>query len=215
MLEETVEPHADIVEEIEHANETVQDLPQEDLQVAQENVKQVPLSALQEERKRRQEERKRREEVEKELQWERNRKYEVPALKPEEDTSKYESATREDLLRAQEESIRIMEERHWIKNNPEKYEKLNENLPQFLKQRPNLAAAINSASNRYEEAYTLMEALTPKQQQQLKQASSPKKEAPNGPSSVPKAAAMNQAVDVMSMSDSEFSAWRQSQKRRR
>ncbi len=84
-----------------------------------------------------------------------------------------------------------------------------------MKQRPNLASAIDQATNRYEEAYTLMEALTPKQQQQLKQSTQPKKEAPNAPGGVPKAAAMNEAVDIMSMSDAEFSTWRQSKKKRR
>jgi hypothetical protein len=62
-----------------------------------------------------------------------------------------------------------------------------------------------------------MNALTPKQQEKLKKDSAPiiKKEAPNAPGGVPKSTAMNQSVDVMSMSDSEFSAWRQSQKRRK
>lgn len=172
----------------------------------------VPLSALQKERKKRQE-------LEQELQWERNRaRAEAQAQqKPqEEDNSRYESATKEDLTRSQDEAIRIIEEKLWIKSNPEKYEKINEFLPQFLKQRPNLAPAINAAQNRYEEAYTLMEALTPKQQQQIRTApQQPKKEAPGSPGSVPKAASLNQAVDVMSMSDAEFAAWRQSQRKRR
>ena len=58
-----------------------------------------------------------------------------------------------------------------------------------------------------------MEALTPKQQAQLK-APQVRKEAPNAPGGVPKSAALNAAVDVMTMSDTEFAAWRQSKKRR-
>lgn len=212
MQEDTVQPQEEIVTEVQQ--DAVTEMAQDDSTVELETQKQVPLSALQEERKRRQEERKRREELELELQWERNRQRQ-PVAPVEEDTSKYESATREDLVRSQEEIVRIVEEKSWIKNNPEKYEKLNEYLPQFLKQRPNLAAAINSATNRYEEAYTLMEALTPKQQQQLKTVASPKKEAPNAPGGVPKAAALNQVTDVMSMSDSEFVNWRNAQKKRR
>jgi hypothetical protein len=168
----------------------------------------VPLSALQKERKRRQE-------LEQELQWERQRAMQTaPQAPPEDDSSRYESATREDLSKAQMEAVRIIEEKLWIKQNPEKYEKVNEYLPEFLKQRPNLATAIGSASNRYEEAFTLMEALTPKQQSQLKPQAQ-KRVAPNAPTSVPKAAALNEAVDVMAMSDAEFSKWRQAQKRRR
>jgi len=179
----------------------------------QENIKQVPLSALQKERKKRQE-------LEFQLEWERSKQQQAMAAQQqpqEDDSSRYESATREELTRAQQETVRMVEEKIWIKNNPEKVEKINEFLPQFLKQRPNLASAISAASNRYEEAYTLMEALTPRQQQQVKQAAaaSVKKEAPNAPGSVPKGAALNAAVDVMSMSDDEFRAWRASQKRRR
>ena len=205
--EDTVEPQEDQVEQVEQldAVESVQD----ESHVSEEKQTHVPLSALQKERKKRQE-------LEQELQWERRRmQLAPPPPPPEEDNSKYESATREDLSKSQNEAVRIIEEKLWIKQNPEKYEQINEYLPQFLKQRPNLATAINDAQNRYEEAYTLMEALSPKQQQKFKAPQSPKKEAPGAPTSVPKGAALNQAVDVMTMSDKEFSDWRQSQKRRR
>tara|TARA_R110000868_G_scaffold136519_7_gene349536 strand:+ start:4206 stop:4844 length:639 start_codon:yes stop_codon:yes gene_type:complete len=171
----------------------------------------IPLSVAQKLREQKRE-------LELELQWERQRNAQAQqaSQKPvEEDNSRYESATKEDLNTSQNEAIRIIEERLWIKQNPEKYEKINEYLPQFLKQRPNLASAINSASNRYEEAFTLMDALTPKQQQQLVKAAPVKKEAPGAPTNAPKAAALNQSVDVMTMSDSEFDAWRNSQRRRR
>ena len=169
---------------------------------------QVPLSALQKERKRRQE-------VEQELQWERQQRQQVQAP-PEDDSARYESATREDLSRSQNESIRIIEERLWIKQNPEKFEYVNENLQQFLKQRPHLADALKKCPNRYEEAFELMDKLTPRQQQQMSRpAAAPKKEAPGSPSGAPKAASLNQAVDVMTMSDAEFAAWRQSKKQRR
>jgi hypothetical protein len=159
-------------------------------------------------------------EIELELQWEkqeRMRLQQQPQAQkpPEEDNSRFESATREELRNSQEEAVRIIEERLWIKQNPEKYERVKDQLPQFLKQRPNLVSAINQATNRYEEAHTLMDALTPKQQQQLVKAATPKKEAPNAPGGVPKAAALNDAVDVMSMTDSEFAAWRNAKKRKR
>ena len=88
--------------------------------------------------------------------------------------------------------------------------------PKFLKQRPHLAAAIDLAPNRYEEAFELMDKLSPKQKQTLREAPpKPKKEAPNAPGSVPKAAALNEAVDYMKMSDAEFNAWRQEKRRSR
>ena len=214
MPEEPVEPQETVIDQIIEQHEEVateQEADHPEVESSQESTKQVPLSALQKERKKRQE-------IELELQWMKQREaqqYAPPPAPVEEDNSRYESATREDLLRAQEESLRLFEERQWIRSNPEKYEKVNEYLPKFLKQRPHLASAIKDAPNRYEEAYVLMEALTPKQQQQLKAPPTPKKDAPGSPTGVPKSAAMNQAVDVMSMSDSEFQAWRDSKKRRR
>jgi len=204
MTEETVEPQT---EEIVDAVEQTSIESNENDSESSESRTQVPLSALQKERRRRQE-------LEQELNWERKRQMAQQAP-VEEDNSRYESATKEDLSKTQRESIRIIEEKMWIKANPEKFEKINEHLTEFLKQRPNLTGAIESASNRYEEAYTLMEALTPKQQKQLKTVAPPKKDAPNAPSSMPKATAMNQAVDFGSMSDEEFGKWKRSQIKRR
>jgi hypothetical protein len=175
----------------------------------------IPLSVAQRLRERKRE-------LELELQWEKQERsrlqqqYSQSQAPKEDDNARYESATREDLSKSQNEIVRIVEEKRWIKENPEAYEIVNERLPQFLKQRPNLASAIDQATNRYEEAYVLMKALSPKQQTQLAKSAAPtaRKEAPNSPGGVPKAAALNQAVDVMQMSDSEFTAWRKSQKRR-
>jgi chromosome segregation ATPase len=207
--EANVEP----LEQIDQVLETVeQDQESVDNEITEEtqSQKHVPLSALQKERKKRQE-------LEEELKWERRAKelqMKQSAPPPVDDSAKYESATREDLFKSQQEAIRAIEEKLWIKNNPEKYERVNDYLPEFLKQRPNLGSAIGAASNRYEEAYTLMEALTPRQQTQLKQ-TAPKKAAPNAPTGVPKSAALNESVDVMTMSDADFNKWRQAQKRRR
>lgn len=197
-----VEPIEQIMDEAPASPDTHEDGSNE------EHKTMVPLSALQKLREKKKE-------LELQLQWERQRYAQQHQEPPQEDNSRYESATKEDLRSSQEEAVRLIEEKMWIKQNPEKYEKVNEYLPTFLKQRPNLSSAINLASNRYEEAFTLMEALTPKQQQQLKKESAPKKEAPNAPSGVPKAAAMNDNIDVMNMSDAEFSAWRKSKARRR
>jgi len=211
--EEAVEPHAEPIEQIMEEAEADANVQEGNEQVEKPEKTMVPLSALQKVREKKKE-------LELELQWEKQERQrlinsQAPSKPPEDDNSRYESATREDLSRSQNEIVRIVEEKSWIKNNPEKYERVNQFLPQFLKQRPNLASAIDQATNRYEEAYTLMDALTPKQQQQLKQSVQPKKEAPNAPSGVPKAAALNEAVDIMSMNDSEFSAWRQSKKKQR
>jgi len=59
-----------------------------------------------------------------------------------------------------------------------------------------------------------MQALTPKQKIALNKPAAVKKDTPGSPASIPKAAGMNQAVDVMNMSDSEFATWRTSKRRK-
>jgi len=212
MDEEAVEPHAEPIEQIMDQHEADTNAQEGNDQAERPEKSMVPLSALQKLREKKKE-------LELELQWERQRNAQQaqPQKAPEEDNSRYESATREDLSRSREETLRDVEERLWVRQNPDKYELINEQLPTFLKQRPNLALAINQSANRYEEAYTLMTALSPKQQQQLRKeaAPAPKKEAPNAPGGVPKAAALNEAVDVMSMSDKEFAEWRANKRKRR
>lgn len=135
----------------------------------------------------------------------------------EDDSRKYESATKAELdqaqLQTQAQAVQIVEEKLWMKANPEKFQQVVELLPDFLNQRPNLRHAISTASNRYEEAYTLMEALTPKQQAQIKptitnkQPTPKPKAAPGSPNGVGKGAALNETVDVMSMNDKEYTDW--------
>lgn len=215
MDEEAVEPQAEPIEQMMDQAEADTNVQADNDQYESTDKTMVPLSALQKTREKKRE-------LELELQWEKQERQRLlnqqqkPAEPPKEDNSRYESATKEDLIRSQEELVRIVEERDWIKKNPEKFEQIEKFLPQFLKQRPNLRGAIASAANRYEEAFELMEKLTPKQQQNLREAPKPpKKEAPNSPGGVPKSAALNEAVDVMSMTDTEYRAWRETKKRRR
>jgi len=171
----------------------------------QEKVEQqVPLSVLKKYRKRAQE-------AEWKLQYEREQKQSASQSAQEEDNTQYESATKADLKSVQKAAVRDIEERLWIKQNPEKYEKVEADLQKFLTQNPHLVSAIDARSNRYEEAYRLMDALTPKQQANLR-TPAPKREAPNAPGGVPKNASLNAAVDVMTMSDAEYNAWRRGQR---
>jgi hypothetical protein len=214
-VEDTVEPHEDMpIDNIEDQGDVLSDVADYDEQPAESRAdqKMVPLSALKKIREKKRE-------LELELQWERQRNSQVPVQKPvEDDNARYESATKADLQNSQDEAVRAIEERLWIKNNPDLYEEINEHLANFLKLKPHLAMAINQAPNRYEEAYELMSKLSPKQQQQVKAQpaqQAQKKAAPNAPGSVPRAAALNDAVDVMQMDDKEFAAWRDSKRKRR
>ncbi len=212
MLDEAVEHQIEqepIEQIVEAAQAEQNEVPDSVEQEEPQKKTMIPLSVAQKLREQKRE-------LELELQWEKQRNAQIQqqAQKPvEEDNSRYESATREEVARSQNETIRAVEERLWIKANPEKFEYINEHLPKFLKQRPNLTTAIELAPNRYEEAFELMDKLTPKQKQQLvKPTQSVKKDTPHSPNAVPKAAALNEAIDVMSMSDSEFMKWKQSKK---
>lgn len=211
-IEEAVEPQNEPIDEIlEEAPEAASDFQEEAQNQVEDSPPQktmIPLSALQKEREKRRE-------LELEIQWMKQREAQAQQKPPEEDNSRYESATKEDLLNAQAENMRLLEERLWIKANREKYEYVNANLKTFLDQRPNLASAIHQSSNRYEEAYELMDKLIPKAQSTPRSQATPRKEAPNSPGGIPKAAALKESVDVMNMSDSEFRAWRDSKKRGR
>ncbi|MFA6201400.1 MAG: hypothetical protein WC679_13445 [Bacteroidales bacterium] len=185
---------------------------QQEVAESTEKEQQVPLSALQKERKKRQE-------YEQELKAYRDfqlKQMQMSQQPQEEDPKQYEPITKADYEKAKNADklsiMREVEEKLWIKNNPEKIEEINERLTEFLKQRPNLAAAIEASSNRYEEAWELMDKLSPKQKIVLKQQVQEKKIAPGSPAAVSKSASMNQAIDVMNMSDDEFNAWRRSKR---
>jgi len=180
--------------------ESQQEAPQQEAEQEQH----VPLSALQKERRKRQE-------IEQELRW--TKEQAAQKQQPQEpDESRYEAVTKEELGTVRKQIVRDVQESNWVKENPDKAAEVNDRLADFLKQRPNLASAIEGAVNRYEEAWLLMNALSPKQKAALKPSSQVRKDAPGSPAAVPKAAAINQVVDFSQMSDSEFNAWRKSQR---
>ena len=169
----------------------------------------VPLSALQKERQKRKE-------YEERLRYYEELERQKQAQQQQEEEDPYEPLTKAEFGQSKSEITRNVLETLWVKDNPDKAAEVNEKLDEFLKQRPHLRYALNAVPNRYEEAWNLMEALTPREKKALMTNNEqPKKEAPASPSSVPKAAGMNQAVDVMSMTDQEFNAWRKSKKQRR
>jgi len=216
------EPHAveqivqEAVEEQVETQEQDFDIDDDQSNESQE-VRQVPLSALQKERRKTQEAKAESHRAAIELQFYREQQNKKIA-EPEDNSDDYESVTKREhsnsIKSTRDEIMRDVEERMWIKSNPEKAQFVDENLTDLLNKKPNLTGAIKDASNRYEEAYLLLNALTPKQQTQLK----PKvkvKVAPGSPSAVPKGASLNQVTDVMQMSDKEYQDWRSSKKIRR
>ena len=208
-VNEVVEPVVnEAVENQEVQEQPEQQAPETD-DTSSESVREqhVPLSALQKERRKRQD-------IEQEL-----RIYKELQTNQKEDDlpdeSQYEPVTKAELGKHQEAIVRAVDERNWIKDNPEKNEIINERLPELLKQRPNLVHAIEGATNRYEQAWEFLDKLTPRQKAALNNPPAVKKNTPGSPGAIPKAASINQTVDLMNMSDSEFTAWRQSRRKNR
>lgn len=198
----------------EQVNETVE-------QVQEEQVKQVPLTHLQKERKKRQDADQKREEAEQRLRaYEDHYLNELNKAKTQEvDETQYEPQTKAEAkaeaAKTKAETLRAVQESIWIKDNPELAELVNEKLPDFLKQRPNYSAAIDGAVNRYEEAWTLMDKFNPKPPPVVEKKPQPKKDAPGSPGTVPKGSGINQTISFSQMSDKEYLEWRKSVKRRR
>lgn len=199
---EAVEETTETVEQPEAQEDTSQEAPQESA------PKQIPLEALQKERRKRQE-------AEQRLKWyeELHSKKEA-SQKPQEPEDLDEPVTKGELKNWQTQTVRASLENSWIKENPDKAQEVNENLQELLTRKPHLAKAIEAAENRYEEAWVLMNALSPKEKASI-QSAPVKKEAPRSPANAPKAAGINQTVDVMQMSDSEFRKWRAEKRKAR
>ena len=209
-VQQTEEIASPIAEETQQQQEVI-DNAEVEQQTATEEPK-IPLSALQKERRKRQEAEQRAKVYE-----EIYAKQSQPQ-QPVENNDQYETVTKADLKNFENKAIRAVEEKSWVRNNPEKLEEINEKLTEFLKQRPHLTSAIENAPNRYEEAWILMNALTPRQKVDLKTATvkaQKKIDAPASPSATPKAAGINQALDYFDMSDSEYRAFVKSTKKPR
>lgn len=216
-MTEDTEPQEMVEEEVVENPEVDQPEPVEgQVEEHEEESTQVPLSALQKERKRRQEAEVKAQRNEIELQYLKEQA--VKRNEPEEEeTDLYEPTTKAELKEYTAKSIasaaRAEREESWIENNAEKASFVDANLANFLKNRPNWVSAIQSSKNRYKEAYDLMTALSPREQKSIVKQKVAPKVAPNSPAGVPKGAAMDQAVDVMEMTDDEFRQWRQSKRR--
>lgn len=178
--------------------------------------KTVPLRAVQKERRKRQEAEAESHRRAVELEFYKSQLNKTETVQ--EDESEYETASRKELRdtasQTGENVKRDLREEIWAETYEAKAEWVDANLANFLKQRPNLTTAINGSKNRYKEAYELMTALSPKEQARLTE--KPKrKDAPNTPNSIPKAAGVNQAMNLMDMSDSDFNEWRKTQRKKR
>lgn len=191
--EETVNPQQ------EQVQEEAQVQNEQQVEEAQKEEQMVPLSALQKERKKRQE-------IEYRLQWEAEQRNKQPA---EEYEDPYEQEEKQKLQAMETRIFQKLNETSWERDNPDKVEIINEKLPEFLKRKPHFIEALNRSPNRYEDAWMMMEGHI---EAPRRKSMPPPPPTPQSPAAVSKAAAMNQAMDVMKMSDKEFNEWRKSKR---
>lgn len=208
--EENVTEQLDAVIENIEPTDQVQEERQEERQ-----EEKVPLSALQKERKKRQEW----EQRAKLYEQEKAQQLSTPQQSVEEDEDQYEALTKAEYKKQTQQqknnTIRDVMEALWAKQNPDKVHDVQDRLEELIKTKPHLRLAIEAAPNRYEEAWILLNALTPRQRASLKPSQTQKKPAPGSPTSVPKSAGMNESVNLMTMTDAEFNEWRKSKRRSR
>ena len=176
---------------------------------------QVPVSAVQHERKKRQQTEREKMMLQVELDY--LRKQTTQQAEPqEEDYTLDEPVTRKEDQQSwqsrEQELVRKLEERIWSRENHEKKKFVDENLQEFLQTKPNLQSAIADSPNRYEEAYKLMVALSPHKPQSMQA----RERAPvaQSPQSVPKTSAASSGFNLMNLNDKEFNEWRRSQRSR-
>lgn len=199
------------VQPVEPNQEPIVEAPAVETPALEESKEtQVPLKALQKERQKRQE-------IEYEYKY--YKEQQDKARQPQEpDESQYDPVTKADLNKQladrELEIVRKVQESDWRRNNPDKATLIDQGkLDEFLKQYPNQKFAIANSTNRYAEAWDIMQRYEPKQKAVTK-AAPVEKQAPGSPSGVPKAAGINQAVNMMHMSDTEYEAWVASKCRR-
>ncbi len=184
----------------------------EHVEVEQKVEEQVPLKALKKERKKRQE-------AELKNQWNEERIQQLLSKEPpKEDTSNFEAVTKGELKDYSQnerlEIIRTVKEENWMEENPDKSEVIDEKLEDLLKEKPHLSYAILHSKNRYKEAWDQLMGHDKINAPRVKQEKRENK-APGSPANMPKSAGVNQAVDIMKLSDSEFNEWRSTQRKRR
>lgn len=188
----------------------------------------IPISALQRERKKKQEAELRAIKAE-----ERAKLLEEGLLERGQahedlnDNDDEEFITRGDYKKREAETVAMIvrqsEEKSWIKNNPDKMEIIEEKFEEFLKQKPHFVSSLEKSNNRYEDAWHLLSSYyrvsdSKKQnatRMNTQRADMPQNMAPQSPAGIPKSAGIDQAVNVMKMTDKEYDAWVGTKKRRR
>ena len=171
--------------------------------VPEQEVKMVPLEALEAERRKRQS-------AEAERNWaneqaQSRQKQDEP--QEEEDDEYTREITQKVELRLHQKQ-RAQSETEWIANNPEAVERMKREWPQLKKRKPYLEQSVDNAPNRYARAWEILQDYTPPPQasSEADRRVEENKKVPGNPAGAAKAVTPKNPGEGMSRA--EFSRWR-------
>ena len=166
---------------------------QEELEQFVPEPRQVPLQALEAERRKRQD-------LEAQVRMMQQAQAQQPANDEDDDEFITKAEMKERLKAASQGNRREILEESFCDNNPEALDIINKNLDEVLKRKPWLAQTIDSAPNRYARAYEIVQDYMPKEQTPVQRFKNSKDDAqrivdnskkPNSPVTVAKASQAN------------------------
>jgi hypothetical protein len=173
--------------------------------------KQVPLKALQAERRKRQEAEYQAKWMQEQLQSAQSN----PKANNAEDDGD-ELLTKSDFTKMSQSQLvefkRQTLEESFISQHPDAMDTIETELPEILKKKPWLAHAINNSPNRYQTAYEVIKDYRPKTEN-VRQRIAENAEKPGSPAGVGKGGSISK--DYSKMSNSEFREYRQSLRNKR
>jgi len=171
---------------------------------AEQVERQVPLKALEAERKKRQE-------AELKSQWIEQQYLQAQAQpKQEEPVDEYEQELEQKLERKFEAKLKNQMEQRFLQENPDVHNQIENVLPDLLKKKPWLAQVIQTAPNRYERAMELINDYRPRAEHPNEKRLEENSTKPDMSSGKGKPSNLGQLEQMRNMDRKSFSQWRAS-----
>lgn len=193
MSEETVAENHEVIENI------VQEAPQEAPIEQEPQEKNVPLSALEAERRKRQE-------AELRAEWYQQQQQQQP--EPQDDEDEYTKSLKNYANQVSRQQLQQHLEKDYLRKNPECLSRIQNELKDVLQERPWLAPGIQNAENRYEAAMDLINAYAPRRADDTQKRIEENSKKPSHPQGIGKSSQMSKAEMISNMSSNDFHAYR-------
>lgn len=172
-----------------------------------EEPKQVPLKALEEERRKRQDEARRAKEAE-ERYWRLQEQLEAAKKSQEPEEDEYTREMKQYVQSVVAQNTRTALEKQYLAQNPQCYDAIQNKLPSILEKKPWLAAGIQNAENRYQAAMEIINDFSPKDESQARKRLEENAKKPGNPAQSGKNSNLNHLEALKGMSRKEFSEYR-------